>query len=259
MLKDFTINNNDFSGPIRASLKECKSLIKLKLESFWFYTSRAGKVEYIGILSSWANKLSGEITPELSKCTKLISLGFALSFVDRCVLQRTPRRGWKGLQGYSSVWSDCSRKKTSFVYRRNYCGQKGFLSEITTLTGIQHRNIVKLHGFYAQNQLKLIVYDYKENVSLEGIAHALAYLHHDCEPPIVHRDILCNNILLDRSLEACVSDFGTAKLLNTESSSWTKVAGSYGYITPELAYTAKVTKKCDVYSFRVVAQLQDYM
>eukprot|EP01018_Ginkgo_biloba_P006795 Gb_22514 [translate_table: standard] len=153
--------------------------------------------------------------------------------------------------------------------------KKSFLSEITTLTGIRHRNIVKLHGFYAQNQLKLLVYDYKENGSLgqilhaedgskkldwatrcriiEGIAHALAYLHHDCEPPIVHRDISCNNILLDRSLEACVSEFGTAKLLNTESSSWTKVVGSYGYIAPELAYTMKVTEKCDVYSFGVVA------
>eukprot|EP01018_Ginkgo_biloba_P006799 Gb_22507 [translate_table: standard] len=56
-----------------------------------------------------------------------------------------------------------------------------------------------------------------------------------------------------RSLEACVSDFGTAKLLNTESSSWTKVTGSYGYIAPELAYTMKVMEKCDVYSFGVVA------
>ncbi|KAL6185182.1 hypothetical protein ACLB2K_041316 [Fragaria x ananassa] len=84
---------------------------------------------------------------------------------------------------------------------------------------------------------------------VKGVAHALSYMHHDCSPPIVHRDISSNKILLDYEYEPCVSDFGTAKFLNPDSSNWTTRAGTYGYIAPELAYTMKVTEKCDVYSF----------
>ncbi|XP_035542757.1 MDIS1-interacting receptor like kinase 2-like [Juglans regia] len=78
-------------------------------------------------------------------------------------------------------------------------------------------------------------------------------MHHDCSPPIIHRDISSSNILLDSQFEAHVSDFGTAKLLELDSSNWTSPAGTYGYIAPELAYTMKVTEKCDVYSFGVLA------
>ena len=67
---------------------------------------------------------------------------------------------------------------------------------------------------------------------IKGIAHALSYMHHDCSPPIVHRDISSNNILLDSNYEAHVSDFGTAKLLKIESSNQSAVAGTRGYIAP---------------------------
>ncbi|XP_044478461.1 MDIS1-interacting receptor like kinase 2-like [Mangifera indica] len=78
-------------------------------------------------------------------------------------------------------------------------------------------------------------------------------MHHNCSIPIVHRDISSNNILLDEEYVAHVSDFGTAKLLKRDSSNWTELAGTYGYIAPELAYTMEVTEKCDVYSFGVIA------
>ena len=67
---------------------------------------------------------------------------------------------------------------------------------------------------------------------VQGVAHALSYLHHDCSPPIVHRDVSINNILLESEFEPRLSDFGTAKLLNSDSSNWTTVAGSYGYMAP---------------------------
>ncbi|XP_026397270.1 uncharacterized protein LOC113292602 [Papaver somniferum] len=81
---------------------------------------------------------------------------------------------------------------------------------------------------------------------------AIAYMHHDCIPAIVHRDISSNNILLDSEYEARVSDFGTARILKPDSSNWTSLAGTYGYVAPELAYTMKVTEKGDIYSFGVV-------
>ncbi|KAI3846158.1 hypothetical protein MKX03_022054 [Papaver bracteatum] len=77
-------------------------------------------------------------------------------------------------------------------------------------------------------------------------------MHHDCVPAIVHRDISSNNVLLDFEYEARVSDFGTARILKPDSSNWTSLAGTYGYVAPELAYTMKVTEKCDVYSFGVL-------
>ncbi|KAG6686823.1 hypothetical protein I3842_11G039900 [Carya illinoinensis] len=153
--------------------------------------------------------------------------------------------------------------------------QKEFLNEIRALIDIRHRNIVKLYGFCPHVQHSFLVCQYLERGSLslilgnedaakvlgwskrlnivKGVAYALSYMHHDCFPPIIHRDISSSNILLDSQFEAHVSDFGTAKLLELDSSNWTSPAGTYGYIAPELAYTMKVTEKCDVYSFGVLA------
>ncbi|MFS7908446.1 putative protein kinase RLK-Pelle-LRR-XI-1 family [Helianthus anomalus] len=149
-----------------------------------------------------------------------------------------------------------------------------FINEITSLTRIRHRNIVKLLGYCSHSQNSFLVYEYLEGGSLadmlcddtaqslnwtkrvniiKGVAYALSYMHHDCLPAIIHRDISSKNILLDSEYEACVSDFGTSKILNPNSSNWTNVAGTFGYLAPELAYTMKVTEKCDVYSFGVVA------
>ncbi|XP_050254988.1 MDIS1-interacting receptor like kinase 2-like [Quercus robur] len=88
---------------------------------------------------------------------------------------------------------------------------------------------------------------------IKSVAHALSYMHHDCSPPIVHRDISSKNILLDSEYVAHVSDFGTAKLLNRDSSNWTSLAGTYGYVALELAYTMMITQKCDIFSFGVLA------
>ncbi|RVW26497.1 MDIS1-interacting receptor like kinase 2 [Vitis vinifera] len=152
---------------------------------------------------------------------------------------------------------------------------RSFKNEVQMLKEIRHRNIVKLHGYCLHNRCMFLIYMYMERGSLycmlsneveaveldwvkrvnivKNMAHALSYMHHDCIPPIIHRDISSNNILLDSKLESFVSDFGTARLLDPDSSNQTLVAGTYGYIAPELAYTMVVTEKCDVYSFGVVA------
>ncbi|KAL7610575.1 hypothetical protein Lser_V15G12045 [Lactuca serriola] len=151
----------------------------------------------------------------------------------------------------------------------------GFLNEVRALTNIRHRNIVKLYGYCSHVRHSFLIYEYLENGSLEsilrsdvlakeldwlkrvnivkGIANGLAYMHHDCSPPIIHRDISIANILLDSDYEAHISDFGTSKLLKLDSSNWTAIAGTFGYIAPELAYTMVANEKCDVYSFGVVA------
>ncbi|XP_019197218.1 PREDICTED: MDIS1-interacting receptor like kinase 2-like [Ipomoea nil] len=149
-----------------------------------------------------------------------------------------------------------------------------YLNEINMLQSIKHRNIVKFFGFFSNEEHTLLIYEYLENGSLgsclrnfdkakeldwfkraniiNGVAHALSYMHHDCSPPIVHRDISSNNVLLDGDDEPHISDFGTAKQLGRYLSS-SKVEGTYGYIAPELACNAKITEKNDVYSFGVLA------
>ncbi|KAJ1401513.1 Tyrosine-protein kinase, active site [Sesbania bispinosa] len=152
---------------------------------------------------------------------------------------------------------------------------ESFRNEVRVLSEIKHRHIVKLYGFCLHKRIMFLIYQYMEKGSLfsvlyddeeameldwrkrvnivKGIAHALSYLHHDCNPPIVHRDIATSNILLNSEWEPSVSDFGTARLLQHDSSNQTIVAGTIGYIAPELAYTMVVSEKSDVYSFGVVA------
>nr|XP_024926216.2 MDIS1-interacting receptor like kinase 2-like [Ziziphus jujuba var. spinosa] len=133
---------------------------------------------------------------------------------------------------------------------------KTFTSEIHALTQIRHRNIVKLYGFCSHRRHSLLVYEFMEGGSLrnvlmnndaearafgwnkrvnivKGVANALAYMHHDCSAPIIHRDISTQNILLNAEHdEALVSDFGTARLLKPDSLNWTSFAGTYGYAAP---------------------------
>ncbi|BAT84830.1 hypothetical protein LR48_Vigan03g182900 [Vigna angularis] len=166
-------------------------------------------------------------------------------------------------------------KKLHSVSNGEVLNQKAFTREIQALTEIRHRNIVKFHGFCSHSQYSLLVceflergdvkkilkddeqaaaFDWNKRVdAVKDVANALCYMHHDCLPPIVHRDISSKNVLLDSEYVAHVSDFGTAKLLDHSSANWTSFAGTFGYAAPELAYTMEVNEKCDVYSFGVLA------
>ncbi|CAH9106512.1 unnamed protein product [Cuscuta europaea] len=153
----------------------------------------------------------------------------------------------------------------------------GLSAEIQTLGRIRHRYIVRLLAFCSNEETNLLVYEYMQNGSLGEAIHGksngggylkwetrlkialesakgLAYLHHDCSPLIIHRDVKSNNILLDSDYEAHVADFGLAKFFQDSDASecMSAIAGSYGYIAPEYAYTLRVDEKSDVYSFGVV-------
>ncbi|XP_057792429.1 receptor-like protein kinase HSL1 [Salvia miltiorrhiza] len=152
----------------------------------------------------------------------------------------------------------------------------GFEAEVETLGRIRHKNIVRLWCCCSARRCKLLVYEYLPNGSLGDLLHkgtkkllgwptrfkialdaaeGLSYLHHDSVPPIVHRDVKSNNILLDHEFGAKISDFGVAKVVKTASNgveSMSVIAGSCGYIAPEYAYTLRVNEKSDIYSFGVV-------
>ncbi|CAH8358928.1 unnamed protein product [Eruca vesicaria subsp. sativa] len=161
--------------------------------------------------------------------------------------------------------------------------EKEFIAEVEILGTIRHVNIVKLLCCISREDSKLLVYEYLEKRSLDqwlhgkkkgggdveanslnwaqrlniavGAAQGLCYMHHDCTPAIIHRDVKSSNILLDYEFNAKIADFGLAKLLvkqNQQPHTMSAVAGSFGYIAPEYAYTSKVDEKIDVYSFGVV-------
>ena len=83
------------------------------------------------------------------------------------------------------------------------------------------------------DDLEAVELDWSKRINvIKGIAYALSYMHHDCTPPIVHRDVKSTNILLNSEFEAFVSDYGTARLLDPDTSNRTMIAGTYGYIAP---------------------------
>ncbi|GLJ30448.1 hypothetical protein SUGI_0602700 [Cryptomeria japonica] len=104
-----------------------------------------------------------------------------------------------------------------------------------------------------ENRSSTLDWQTRYKISL-GTAYGLAYLHHDCAPAIVHRDMKSSNILLDEDKEPCLADFGFAKCLQVsgKGNSTAVIVGTHGYIAPEYAYTYKVSEKSDVYNFGVV-------
>ncbi|KAH0644303.1 hypothetical protein KY284_032187 [Solanum tuberosum] len=148
-----------------------------------------------------------------------------------------------------------------------------FSRELEILGSLKHRYMVNLRGYCNSPTLKFLMFDFLSGGSLDEVLHerseqldwntrliiimgaakALAYLHHDCWPRIIHGDIKSSNILLDGNFEARLSDFGLAKFLEDEESDITTiVAGTFGYLDPDYMQSGRATEKSDVYSFGVL-------
>ncbi|XP_048573081.1 proline-rich receptor-like protein kinase PERK1 [Triticum urartu] len=153
-------------------------------------------------------------------------------------------------------------------------GEREFQAEVEIISRVHHKHLVSLVGYCISGGKRLLVYEFVTNNTLEfhlhgkgrptlewpirlrialGAAKGLAYIHEDCHPKIIHRDIKSSNILLDFKFEAKVADFGLAKFTsdnNTHVS--TRVMGTFGYLAPEYASSGKLTEKSDVFSFGVM-------
>ncbi|CAM6083588.1 unnamed protein product [Calypogeia fissa] len=153
-------------------------------------------------------------------------------------------------------------------------GAREFLAEIKIIGQAQHRNLVRLLGWCHEKGELLLVYDYMPNGSVDqhlfqtsegervltwsrrlkimsGVATALAYLHEEWEQRVIHRDVKSSNVMLDRDFNARLGDFGLARLSEHDQApqSTAVLAGTYGYLAPELAHTLKFSEKTDVYSY----------
>ncbi|CAL4884986.1 unnamed protein product [Urochloa decumbens] len=159
----------------------------------------------------------------------------------------------------------------------NTKGQEDFLAELSIINRLRHRNLVKLVGWCHDNGVLLLVYDYMPNGSLDrhifwgqgastldwrqrhtvvaGVASALNYLHHEFDQTVIHRDIKPSNIMLDSSYHARLGDFGLARALESDKTSYTDlvgVPGTLGYIAPECFHTGRATRESDVFGFGAV-------
>ncbi|KAA8538297.1 hypothetical protein F0562_027880 [Nyssa sinensis] len=162
---------------------------------------------------------------------------------------------------------------------------KSFNAECEALRNVRHRNLVKVFTSCSSidhkgAEFKALIMEfmtygnlhqwlYPEDIESGStlsltqrlsiaidVASAMDYLHHDCDPPIVHCDLKPGNVLLDDDMGGHVGDFGLARFLSEtpsqNQSSTIGLKGSIGYIAPEYGLGSNVSMKGDVYSFGVL-------
>ncbi|KAL9248087.1 hypothetical protein vseg_021449 [Gypsophila vaccaria] len=178
---------------------------------------------------------------------------------------------------YKGVLGDGTLAAIKMVHRDGKPGERAFRIEVDLLSRLQSPYLVELLGYCADQNHRLLIFEFLPNGSLQQHLHdphtyaqpldwgtrlrialdcarALEFLHEHASPSIIHRDFKCSNVLLDQNFRAKVSDFGLAKTgsdkINGQIS--TRVLGTTGYLAPEYASTGKLTTKSDVYSYGVV-------
>nr|XP_027190721.1 probable LRR receptor-like serine/threonine-protein kinase At1g74360 isoform X2 [Cicer arietinum] len=230
------------------------------------------------VLNMTRNKFSGEIPSEIGnmKCMQNLDLSWN-NFSGNFKEERIIGKGGFGTV-YKGVFPDGREVAIKKLQREEGMeGEKEFRAEMKVLVsgqefGWPHPNLVTLYGWCLYGSQRILVYEYIGGGNLEelvtdttnfkyirrlevaiDVAKALVYLHHECYPPIVHRDVKASNVLLDKDGKAKVTDFGLARVFDVgDTHVSTIVAGTVGYVAPEYGQTWRATTKGDVYSFGVL-------
>ncbi|KAJ7961722.1 Receptor-like kinase [Quillaja saponaria] len=230
--------------------------------------------------NKWARSLKGTKGIKVSMFEKSV-LKMKLSDLMKAT-NNFSKDGIIGLGRTGAIYKAVLDDGTSLMVKRlqeSQHSEKEFLSEMDTLGSVKHRNLVPLLGFCVAKKERLLIYKNMPNGSLHdqlhssddggnamewplrlkiaiGAAKGLAWLHHSCNPRIIHRNISSNCILLDADFEPKISDFGLARLMNpidTHLSTFVNGEfGDLGYVAPEYTRTLVATPKGDVYSFGTV-------
>lgn len=232
-----------------------------------------GIVLLVGIVCfTWKYKSLKKIKQgvTMSKWTSFHKLGFSESEVIDCLDEDNVIGTGASGKVYKAILSNGEVVAVKKLWKISHKDETSFASvdfykdeyevEVQMLGKIRHKSIVRLWCCCNAGNCKLLVYEYMPNGSLGDLLHSrkgrlldwptrfkialdaaegLSYLHHDCVPPIVHRDVKSNNILLDENFGAKISDFGVAKIIKTANKgveSMSAIAGSCGYIAPGMEF-----------------------
>ncbi|GLU23196.1 hypothetical protein SLE2022_392200 [Rubroshorea leprosula] len=218
-------------------------------------------------------------TAEADEMIKAESLQFELATV-RAATNNFCDENKLGQGGFGVVYKGKLPNGQEVAVKRLSSGSRQgnleFKNEVLLVAKLQHRNLVRLHGFCLEGDERLLIYEFVPNTSLDhfifdpvkraqldwqtrykiigGIARGLLYLHEDSRLRIIHRDLKASNILLDEDMNPKIADFGMARLFVRDETqgNTSRIVGTYGYMAPEYAMHGQFSIKSDVFSFGVL-------
>ncbi|KAF8389290.1 hypothetical protein HHK36_025983 [Tetracentron sinense] len=276
-LRQMRLNNNSLSGAFPVSLAKIPQLAFLDFS----YNNLSGPVPKFP-----ARTFKKIQEQEISRCSRdkqeegLIRLGNLRQFSLRELQVATENFSSKnilGKGGFGNVYKGRLGDGLVVAVKRlkdvsGIAGESQFKTEVEMISLAVHRNLLRLLGYCATSNERLLIYPYMSNGSVAsrlrgkppldwntrkriaiGTARGLVYLHEQCDPKIIHRDVKAANVLLDDYCEAIVGDFGLAKLLDHgDSHVTTAVRGTVGHIAPEYLSTGQSSEKTDVFGFGIL-------
>ncbi|CAA7049633.1 unnamed protein product, partial [Microthlaspi erraticum] len=185
-----------------------------------------------------------------------------------------------GQGGFGEVFKGTLLNGTEVAVKRlsktSSQGALEFKNEVVVVAKLQHKNLVRLHGFCLEGEEKILIYEFVPNKSLDyflfdptkkgeldwtkryniigGITRGILYLHHDSRLTIIHRDLKASNILLDADMNPKIADFGMARIfeMHQNGANTNRIVGTRGYMPPEYVMHGQFSTKSDVYSFGVL-------
>ncbi|KAH1226770.1 putative LRR receptor-like serine/threonine-protein kinase [Glycine max] len=267
-LQFLTLSQNNLNGTIPESLASLPSLINVYIQMI-----SAGR-----FLSSYSAFL------RTSEVDRRITFGQIKRFSWKELQIATDNFSEKnilGQGGFGKVYKGILADGTKVAVKRltdyeSPAGDAAFQREVELISIAVHRNLLRLIGFCTTSTERLLVYPFMQNLSVAyrlrelkrgeavldwptrkrvalGTARGLEYLHEQCNPRIIHRDVKAANILLDGDFEAVVGDFGLAKLVDIRHTNvTTQVRGTMGHIAPEYLSTGKSSERTDVFGYGIM-------
>ncbi|XP_023642947.1 G-type lectin S-receptor-like serine/threonine-protein kinase At1g61550 isoform X1 [Capsella rubella] len=241
---------------------------------FWRYRVKHNVSAIISRVASqgaWKNDLTPQDVPGLQffelKTIEIATNNFSL-------LNKLGQGGFGSVyKGKLQDGEEIAVKRLSSSSRQ---GKKEFMNELVLISKLQHRNLVRILGCCVEGEERLLIYEFMVNKSLDtfifdsrkkleidwpkrfsiiqGIARGLLYLHRDSRLRVIHRDVKLSNILLNKSMNPKISDFGLARMYQgtQHQDNTSRVVGTIGYMAPEYAWTGVFSEKSDTYSFGVL-------